>query len=169
MQIDGKDNILENTNNQTSSRHFMIQWQPLLGGIIIGFSAILLFVSIRRIAGISGLVKQVLFSSHQKDKKEQQSNQLERLWPLLFLVGLMVGTLIYAMLFEVEGSLREGYPKGLLIASGLLVGIGTYIGNGCTSGHGVCGIGRLSKRSIVATVVFMVFGVLSVTALRIFS
>ena len=140
----------------------MIQWQPLLGGIIIGFSAILLFVSIRRIAGISGLVKQVLFDNHKKEKKDQQPNQLERLWPLLFLVGLMVGTLIYAMLFDVEAALREGYPKGLLVASGLLVGIGTYIGNGCTSGHGICGIGRLSTRSITATCTFMLLGFITV-------
>lgn len=132
------------------------QWQALTGGILIGLSAVLLFMSMRKIAGISGMIKQALSSS---------GNGTERWWPLMFIVALMLGTWIYSIVFSVESSLREGYPKELLVASGLLVGFGTYIGKGCTSGHGVCGIGRLSKRSIVATVVFMLCAVITVAVM----
>lgn len=134
----------------------MVQWQALLGGILIGFSALLLFFGIRRIAGISGMVKQALFGGQQP---------IDRWWSLIFLLALMLGTLIYSLLFNIEPSLRQGYPRELLIASGFLVGFGTYLGKGCTSGHGVCGIGRLSKRSILATVIFMLSGVVTVTVL----
>lgn len=71
-------------------------------------------------------------------------------------------------MLPVEFELRQGYSPVLLIASGLVVGIGTRIGNGCTSGHGVCGIGMLSVRSIAATVAFMISGILTVTILRNF-
>lgn len=136
------------------------QWQALVGGMLIGLSAIILFASIRKIAGISGMVKQVLTESKKG---------ADGWWPLVFLLALMIGTWIYSLFFSVESSLRVGYPKELLIASGLLVGIGTYIGRGCTSGHGVCGIGRLSKRSIVATVLFMGSAVITVALMGVFS
>lgn len=129
------------------------QWQALVGGMLIGLSAIILFASMRKIAGISGMVKQVL---------TQTKKGVEGWWPLVFLMSLMIGTWVYSLIFSVEESLRVGYPKELLVASGLLVGIGTYIGKGCTSGHGVCGIGRLSKRSIVATMLFMVSAIITV-------
>lgn len=129
------------------------QWQALVGGMLIGLSAIILFASMRKIAGISGMVKQVL---------TQTKKGVEGWWPLVFLVSLMIGTWVYSLMYSVEESLRVGYPKELLVASGLLVGIGTYIGKGCTSGHGVCGIGRLSKRSIVATMLFMVSAIITV-------
>ncbi|GAA4346276.1 YeeE/YedE family protein [Kangiella taiwanensis] len=129
------------------------QWQALVGGMLIGLSAIILFASMRKIAGISGMVKQVL---------TQTKKGAEGWWPLVFLVSLMIGTWVYSLMYSVEESLRVGYPKELLVASGLLVGIGTYIGKGCTSGHGVCGIGRLSKRSIVATMLFMVSAIITV-------
>ncbi|PXF64294.1 YeeE/YedE family protein [Kangiella spongicola] len=130
-----------------------IQWQALIGGMMIGVSSIVFFISMRKIAGISGMVKRLITSS---------KSSIGDWWPLLFLIGLMLGTLIYSAFYNVEPALRQGYPKELLVASGLLVGIGTYIGNGCTSGHGVCGIGRLSKRSIVATIIFMATAVITV-------
>ena len=135
-----------------------VQWQALIGGILIGVSAILLFVSIRKIAGISGMVKQLLTGGNKG---------VGDWWPLVFLLSLMLGTWIYSAFFNVEQSLRVGYPKELLVVSGLLVGFGTYIGKGCTSGHGVCGIGRLSKRSLVATIVFMLSAVVTVAVLRL--
>lgn len=149
----------------------IIQWQPLIGGIIIGCSAIILFFGIRRVAGISGIVKNVLFARSENNSGTQgkATEPSERWWSLVFLIALMLGTIIYSLFFDIEPALRQGYSKPLLITSGLLVGFGTAIGNGCTSGHGVCGIGRLSKRSIVATIIFMAFGVLSVTALRVLS
>ena len=81
------------------------------------------------------------------------------------MVGLFVGG--YALL-PIEFELREGYSSVLLILSGLAVGIGTRIGNGCTSGHGVCGIGLLAGRSIVATITFMGAGIATVTIMRMF-
>ena len=84
---------------------------------------------------------------------------------MAFLIGLIGGG--YLML-PVEFELRQGYSSILLIASGLAVGIGTRIGNGCTSGHGVCGIGLMAGRSLVATVTFMATGIITVTVLRSF-
>lgn len=137
-----------------------IQWQALIGGMMIGVASIVFFISMRKIAGISGMVKGLITSGKKS---------IADWWPLLFLIGLMLGTLIYSAFYNVEPALRQGYPKELLIVSGLLVGIGTYIGNGCTSGHGVCGIGRLSKRSIVATVTFMATAVITVAIMGVMS
>jgi len=80
-------------------------------------------------------------------------------------MGLVAGG--YFML-PIEFELRQGYSQWLLIASGLAVGIGTRIGNGCTSGHGVCGVGLMAGRSVVATVTFMASGIITVTILRQF-
>lgn len=134
------------------------QWQALLGGILIGLSAILLFVLTRRIAGVSGIVKTALFGD--------KNDSIERYWSIFFLIGLMLGAYIFSQFYSIETVLRIDYSKPILIASGLLVGFGTAIGRGCTSGHGVCGIGRLSKRSFVATCIFMIAGIVTVTLLR---
>ena len=130
--------------------------QPLLGGILIGISAALLLAFNGRIAGISGILYNLLFNPLSSS---------ERGWRMAFLIGLIGGG--YLML-PVEFELRQGYSSILLIASGLAVGIGTRIGNGCTSGHGVCGIGLMAGRSMVATVTFMATGIITVTVLRSF-
>jgi hypothetical protein len=130
--------------------------QALFGGILIGISAALLLAFNGRIAGISGILYNLVFNP---------LSSAERGWRIAFLVGLMAGG--YFML-PVEFELRQGYSQWLLIASGLAVGIGTRIGNGCTSGHGVCGIGLMSGRSVVATVTFMATGIITVTILRQF-
>ena len=130
--------------------------QALFGGILIGISAALLLAFNGRIAGISGILYNLLFNP---------LSGAERGWRIAFLVGLMAGG--YFML-PVEFELRQGYSQWLLIASGLAVGIGTRIGNGCTSGHGVSGIGLMSGRSVVATVTFMATGIITVTILRQF-
>jgi uncharacterized membrane protein YedE/YeeE len=130
--------------------------QALLGGILIGISAALLLAFNGRIAGISGILYNVLFNPLSGS---------ERGWRMAFLVGLIGGG--YLML-PVELELRQGYSPILLIISGLAVGIGTRIGNGCTSGHGVCGIGLMAGRSIVATATFMVSGIITVSILRNF-
>ncbi len=127
----------------------------LIGGSLIGISAILLFWLNGRIAGISGIFHG-LFPLHRKDF----------LWRLLFLLGLVIGTLIYYLFPQIHFTPRSHYPIGLLIFSGFLVGIGTRLSGGCTSGHGVCGIARLSRRSFVATIVFFIFGLLSVYFIR---
>ena len=130
--------------------------EALYGGLLIGLSAAILLAFNGRIAGISGILYNLLFNN---------IGNFDRGWRLAFLIGLFVGG--YFML-PVSFEMREGYPTILLILSGLAVGIGTRIGNGCTSGHGVCGIGLLAGRSIAATAIFMASGIVTVTILRTF-
>ena len=129
----------------------------LYGGILIGISASILLLFNGRIAGIIGILYRLVFHAF---------DSTERNWRLAFLVGLMVGGYL---LLPIDFELREGYSQILLALSGLAVGIGTRIGNGCTSGHGVCGIGLLASRSIVATIVFMLSGIITVTILSSFT
>ena len=134
----------------------MIEFTPvsaLFGGGLIGLSAVLLLKFNGRIAGISGIVNGAL---------TMQSG--DRLWRLLFILGLVIGGYLYQVATAQPLVSREGFPMGLLIVAGLLVGFGTRLGSGCTSGHGVCGIARLSSRSIVATLVFVGTGMLSASA-----
>jgi len=134
-----------------------IPMSALYGGILIGISASILLLFNGRIAGISGILYRLIFNPF---------DSTERNWRLAFLVGLMVGGYL---LLPIDFELREGYSQILLALSGLAVGIGTQIGNGCTSGHGVCGIGLLASRSIVATIVFMLSGIITVTILSSFT
>ena len=130
---------------------------PLTGGILIGIAASLMLLFSGRIAGISGIFGGMLF---------QQGK--ERAWRLSFVVGLIAGgILLYTINAEV---FENSSGRGILAVNiaGLLVGIGTRIGGGCTSGHGVCGIGRLSVRSIVATVTFVFAGMITVALFKSF-
>ncbi len=113
----------------------------LVGGALIGLGATLLFAVLGRIAGISGLFNSAL---EQVD---------ERGWRLAFLLGR--GAAATAWLMATDAPVRTGFPLAWLVGAGLLVGFGTRVGNGCTSGHGICGLSRLSRRSLVATLVFM--------------
>ena len=131
---------------------------PLTGGILIGFSASMMLLFSGRIAGVSGIFGGILF---------QQGK--ERAWRLSFITGLIFGgILLYAINAEF---FENSSGRGLLAVNiaGFLVGIGTRVGGGCTSGHGVCGIGRLSVRSIVATVTFVFAGMLAVVLFKAFS
>ena len=120
-----------------------------VGGSLIGFAAFLFFVFNGRIAGVSSI------ASNSINKNE---NRLDN---ILFLSGLIIGPIIYSLSGnKIESVLTNSLP--FLIAGGLLVGIGTKIGNGCTSGHGVCGISRFSLRSIVATIAFIITGMITV-------
>lgn len=122
----------------------------LVGGVIIGLSATLLLVGSGRIAGISGILGGLLVPTRG-----------DRLWRGLFMLGLLIaGGVAAAVAPESIGSSPRSLP--VLAAAGLLVGVGTRIGNGCTSGHGVCGISRLSPRSLVATITFIAAGMLVV-------
>ncbi|MFC3120761.1 YeeE/YedE family protein [Agaribacter flavus] len=126
--------------------------EPLIGGIILGLSSLLLFVASGRIAGISGIVGSLL--------SQMSGNG----WRWMFVIGLILGPLLVApagyLLPQVDAS------WWMMIVGGLLVGFGSTIGSGCTSGHGICGIGRLSKRSISSVVVFMVVAALNVFFIR---
>ncbi|NNU13917.1 YeeE/YedE family protein [Vibrio parahaemolyticus] len=129
----------------------VIPWESLFGGILLGISATILLLVNGKIAGISGIVNGIM-----SPKKGDYS------WRLLFAVGMIAGGLISVLMLGVAVPSTANLSLGMVIAAGLLVGIGTRLGNGCTSGHGICGMGRLSKRSIVATCVFMVVAGLTV-------
>jgi uncharacterized protein len=119
----------------------------LAGGILIGLSAAAMLLFNGKIVGISGILAGVL-----RPVKSDTS------WRLSFIGGLVAGGLILRVLLPLSfqfGTLRS---DGALAIAGLLVGVGTRLGNGCTSGHGVCGVARLSVRSIVATAIFMATG-----------
>ena len=122
----------------------------LTGGFIIGFSVFLFFILNGRIAGISGIASNFLIS---------KDNRIDN---LLFLIGLILGPLIYSYFTNQKIEISITNSLFLLIGGGVLVGLGTRISGGCTSGHGISGVGRFSLRSIIATMTFMVVGILTV-------
>ncbi len=128
----------------------------LIGGALIGLAAALSWWLNGRLAGVSNIVGQTM-----------STTESELDWRIAFLAGLLLAGVSTALFVPaaVHFELNAGY--GQLVLAGLLVGYGTQLGSGCTSGHGVCGISRLSVRSIVATLVFMATGVLAVLALRL--
>lgn len=132
-----------------------IVW-ALAGGAIIGIASALLLAMNGRIAGISGILGGVVWPSKG-----------ESAWRSLFLAGLIAGggAAFFLMPERFDASAAPGLPW--VAIAGLLVGVGTQLGGGCTSGHGVCGISRLSPRSIVATLTFMSTGIATVFVLRL--
>ena len=126
----------------------------LVGGALIGLSAAGAWWLLGRLAGVSNILGSAVTDREGRD------------WRIAFLAGLLVaGLLALALLRDaVPFQLEAGYAQ--VIVAGLLVGFGTQLGSGCTSGHGVCGISRLSLRSVVATLVFMAAGSLTVYVLR---
>lgn len=129
-------------------------WRALVGGVLIGAAASLFVLLNGRVAGISGLLASAL------DRRAEGRDD-----KLIFLLGLLLAPLVWTLFNGLPSLDFQAGWLGLLIA-GLLVGVGTRLGAGCTSGHGVCGIARLSPRSIVATSVFMAAGFATVFALR---
>ncbi|NVD07979.1 YeeE/YedE family protein [Vibrio sp. JPW-9-11-11] len=123
---------------------FEIPWESLAGGILLGISATLLLLLNGKIAGISGIMTGLLTPKSS-----------DFAWRLLFAVGMVSGGVMGVLAFNSSVPTHYESSVFMLAAAGLLVGIGTRLGNGCTSGHGICGIGRLSQRSFVATIVFM--------------
>lgn len=126
----------------------------VIGGALIGLSAALLWLMNGRIAGISGVLGGLAQARHE-----------DRAWRIAFLVGLIAAPLLYSLVAGSAPIVIASSPV-LLILAGLLVGFGTRLGGGCTSGHGVCGIARLSRRSLVATAVFMVSAMIVVFLVR---
>lgn len=123
--------------------------QGFYGGLLIGSAAVLLYWFNGRIMGVSGIVSRLL----GKPTKDF-------LWRFAFVFGLILGGWVFTQKFKVD--VYVDASNWQLAAAGLLVGFGTVMANGCTSGHGICGIARFSKRSIVATMVFMGVGILTV-------
>jgi len=129
---------------------------PLAGGLLIGLSAAMLLLLNGRIAGISGLVVGL-----------GRPRSTRWLADAAFLIGLILGPPAFALLAGHWPAMRITASLPVLALAGLLVGFGTRLGSGCTSGHGVCGLARLSPRSIAAVLVFLATGMLTVAAIRV--
>ncbi|MGR3023901.1 YeeE/YedE family protein [Vibrio vulnificus] len=130
---------------------FVVPWESLVGGILLGISALTMLLVNGKVAGISGILTGLLTPKSR-----------DFAWRLMFVIGMVSGGVL-AVTFGAASALVALPTSGVSIAAaGLLVGIGTRLGNGCTSGHGICGIGRLSKRSIVATAIFMAVAAMTV-------
>lgn len=129
---------------------------PLLGGGIIGLAISLMLFLNGRVTGVSGIVSEAL-------KRVQGDFG----WRVAFIFGLVVGG--FGLRFLAHDAFRNDLNRSLpaLVIAGLLVGYGTVLGSGCTSGHGICGISRMSPRSIVATLIFIAFGILAATVFRL--
>jgi uncharacterized protein len=126
-------------------------WSSLGGGVLIGFAALLLLAGLGRIAGYSGIIS-CLLTGHRGR------------WRALFLAGTVLGASVAYYVFNLH-SVKIPFSLTLLFA-GLLVGFGSRLANGCTSGHGICGIGRFSFRSVVATCLFMLSGAFIVAIIK---
>ncbi len=133
----------------------------LIGGVLIGLAANLMLVFNGHVTGISGILNKTLSLKNTLNSKNFKDLKHEKLWPLLFILGLFLGGVL---IFYPNSLKTETYSMPLLriCIAGLLVGFGTTLGNGCTSGHGVCGLSRFSKRSLAATLCFMLAGILTV-------
>ena len=136
----------------------IINFTPIpafVGGILIGLAVIIFLVGNGRLAGISGIVDNLFFS---------KNNRLDN---ILFSGGVILGPIIYQTVTKsiIPFTITTSIP--VVILGGIFVGVGTKIGSGCTSGHGICGISRFSIRSIVATLVFLTTGTLTVLVMRI--
>lgn len=129
--------------------------QSLLGGLLIGGATWLLLLTLGRVAGISSIAAGVI----APDPQEAGGG-----WRWAFVAGLAMGGALMALWWQPPAIVQR--PVLLLIGAGLLVGFGTVLGSGCTSGHGVCGLGRRSGRSLVATLTFMAVGMLTVAVVQ---
>lgn len=129
---------------------------PLFGGVLIGVSASLLLLLKGRIFGVSGILAGVLIPKVG-----------DTAWRVAALAGLVAAGILLLIVRPESLAIVSAGPHGRYIVAGLLVGFGTQLGSGCTSGHGVCGISRLSPRSIAATLTFMVAGMLMVALMRL--
>lgn len=126
----------------------------LIGGVLIGISATVLLAFNGKIAGVSGIVNGALnFTPANR-------------WRSLFLLGMVAGGALYEYGFAAEPTPTSTFSPWAMVVGGFLVGVGTRMGNGCTSGHGVCGLGRLSVRSLVAVLTFMATGFITVFVTR---
>ena len=130
-------------------------YSSLIGGLIIGVAVVLFFITTGRLAGISGIVSSTL---------EKNENKFSN---LLFIIGLVLGPLVFIFFSQNDAVFKMTSSIPLIIVGGLLVGVGTKIGRGCTSGHGICGISRFSMRSILATIIFMIFAMITVYFLQL--
>lgn len=133
-------------------------WSALAGGLLIGLSAALLIALLGRVAGISGITGALLQVPTWSSVKQWG-------WRLAFILGMVSAPLVWQLFTPLPDMQMPSNPL-VIIAAGLLVGFGTRMGSGCTSGHGVCGLSRLSLRSLAATITFMATGAITVFVIR---
>jgi len=126
----------------------------LAGGVLIGIATVLYLVLTGRYAGISGIMRGAAFGD------------ADRVMDVLFVAGLVLGGVVWFAFARISPAASWNAPWWLVAAGGILVGFGTSLGRGCTSGHGVCGLGRLSRRSLVAVVAFVASGMITVFVVR---
>lgn len=129
-------------------------WIALAGGGLIGLAATILWVSLGRVAGVSGVWGEILAPATR-----------DRGWRIAFVAGMLVAGLV-ASIVSPSAVTRSPSPLAVVAIGGLLVGFGTRLGTGCTSGHGVCGLSRFSRRSLVAVMTFMLTGGITVAVVR---
>lgn len=133
-------------------------WSALAGGLLIGLSAALLIALLGRVAGISGITGALLQVPTWSSVKQWG-------WRLAFILGMVSAPLVWQLFAPLPDMKMPSNPL-IIIVAGLLVGFGTRMGSGCTSGHGVCGLSRLSVRSLAATITFMATGAITVFVIR---
>lgn len=133
-------------------------WSSLAGGVLIGLAAALMVVLLGRIAGISGILGGLL-------QRATWGSVRQWGWRAAFVAGMLLAPLLWQMFAPLPAMQMPSNPV-LIISAGLLVGFGTRLGSGCTSGHGVCGLSRLSIRSLAATLMFMATGMATVFIMR---
>lgn len=131
----------------------------LAGGMLIGVAAVLLLALHGRVFGVSGIVNALVDQSLAR-------KQGDRDWRAALLVGVVAGALLWSLAVPAVSAPRSGFPVWALALGGLLVGFGTRLGSGCTSGHGICGLSRLSARSLVATATFIATGMATLYLMR---
>lgn len=129
---------------------------PLAGGMLIGVAVSLMLFLNGRVTGVSGIVSGALARPTG-----------DTVWRLMFIVGLILGGFCLQIFYPESLSNSLDRSTSIIVTAGLLVGFGTVMGSGCTSGHGICGISRFSLRSLLATAVFMILGILSATLFRV--
>lgn len=133
-------------------------WASLAGGLLVGLSAALLIALLGRVAGISGIIGALLQVPTWSSVKQWS-------WRLAFILGMVAAPLVWQLFAPLPAMEMPSNPI-IIIVAGLLVGFGTRMGSGCTSGHGVCGISRLSLRSLAATLTFIATGAITVFVMR---
>ena len=127
----------------------------LIGGVLIGTAATIMLWVNGRITGISGILSGVLFPV-----------KTDVLWRIVFILGLLSGAVVYTLIWGTAIVINQQATPVLTVVAGLLVGFGTRMGSGCTSGHAICGIARISKRSFAATAIFMATAIITVFIVR---
>ena len=137
---------------------FSLAWSSLFGGSLIGIAVTMMLLFNGRVTGISGIIASSLARPTPQG-----------LWRWMFISGLLAGGILIKIVQPDLFANTSDRNSIMIVIAGLLVGYGTVMGSGCTSGHGVCGISRLSVRSLIATLTFMLFGFLTVQALHYFT